>query len=96
MLRGLQLRHLTHFIQVAREGAVRKAALSLNISQPAVTRSIKELERIIGLRLFERSRTGVILNTNGQSLLRHAERAVAELNAASAALDALKVGEQAE
>jgi DNA-binding transcriptional LysR family regulator len=94
MLRRLQLRHLTHFIQVAREGAVRKAALSLNISQPAITRSIKELEQILGLRVFERSRRGVVINSNGQSLLRHAERAMAELNAASAALAALKLGEQ--
>jgi DNA-binding transcriptional LysR family regulator len=94
MLRRLQLRHLTHFIQVAREGAVRKAALTLNISQPAVTRSIKELEQILGLRVFERSRRGVALNANGQSLLLHAERAMAELNAASAVLDALKLGEQ--
>jgi DNA-binding transcriptional LysR family regulator len=94
MLPRIQLRHLAHFIQVAREGTVRKAAAALNISQPAVTRSIKELEHILGSKFFERSSRGVALTAGGQSLLRHAELAFAELNAAVATLDALKHGEQ--
>lgn len=78
----LQLRHLHCFLAVARLGHLGRAAQALSISQPAVTKTLADLEDLLGLRLFERGRRGARLTPAGQGFLRHAHQVMATLDQA--------------
>ena len=54
----IKFRHLQCFLAVMQFGSVQRAADSLSITQPAVSKTIGELESILGVRLFERGRRG--------------------------------------
>lgn len=81
---------LKTFVTVHREGGFSNAAAALNRSQPAISRRIALLEEELGAPLFERVAGGVTLSAAGRQLLAHAERALAALGDASAAIAALK------
>lgn len=70
---SFDIKHLTAFISVAREGSLGRAAHALNITQPALSRTIRRLEDQVGAPLFERYTTGMVLTPAGQALLPHAE-----------------------
>lgn len=90
----LRLRQLIYFLEAARNGSLAKAADALNVSQPAVTKTIRELETTLDAQLFLRSRGGVVLTACGEALFDHATAAVAELNAGLNRIKALKKGEE--
>ncbi|RDH95893.1 pca operon transcription factor PcaQ [Caldimonas thermodepolymerans] len=98
LLHRLQLRHLHCFLAVARLGNLRRAAESLAVTQPAVTKTLAELEDILGVALFVRSRRGAALTPQGHEFLRHANTVVSLLGEAvdsisgSRARPALRVG----
>ena len=54
-----KVRHLQTFVEVARQKSVVKAATGLHITQPAVTKSIRELEQILGVAVIERDGRGI-------------------------------------
>ncbi len=56
-----------------------KVAASINVSQPAISKTLCELERGLGLRLFERTARGVVPTAYGQCLIRHARTLLSEL-----------------
>ncbi len=66
-------RALTTFHAICAAGSISGAARELNISQPSVSNTIARLERRLGVLLFERSRTGIILTPEGTALRRKAE-----------------------
>ncbi|MEG3167951.1 LysR family transcriptional regulator [Sphingomonas sp. LB3N6] len=66
-------RGLRTYLAVCREGSISAAARQLNISQPAVSVTIAQLERASGGILFERSRSGIMLTAAGIALLHRAE-----------------------
>jgi DNA-binding transcriptional LysR family regulator len=66
----LQLRHAA---SLAQHGSFRRAAATLRISQPALTKSIQTLESKLGVKLFERRRDGVIPTEFGKLALKHAQ-----------------------
>ena len=68
------LDQLQTFLAVTRLGGVRRAAVALNITQPAVTARIKNLEDALACPLFERTSGGMKLTKRGELLLAHAER----------------------
>ncbi len=68
-LTGLSLRQLTYFVVTAEMGQVAKAAAELNISQPAITASIRDLERLLGARVFNRTSSGMNLTPYGKRVL---------------------------
>lgn len=82
----VKLRHLQTFAEVARQQSVVKAADSLNISQPAVTKTIRELEEALGVDLFERDGRGIRITRHGEVFLRHA---VASLTALRQGIDSV-------
>ena len=88
----MQSRLLRHFLAVAEKRNITSAAESLNISQPAITRSIRQLEYIIGVSLFERLPTGVALTRQGEILARRAKLMDLEYRHALAEISALEQG----
>jgi DNA-binding transcriptional LysR family regulator len=68
----VDFRHLRAFIAVADESSVTRAADRLHISQPPLSRHIRQLEEELGLRLFVRHRHGVTLTDAGRQLLKEA------------------------
>lgn len=69
----MELRVLRYFLEVAREGNVTHAAQRLHISQPTLSRQIKELEDELGKKLFTRSNYSVHLTEEGMLLRKRAE-----------------------
>jgi DNA-binding transcriptional LysR family regulator len=87
--RSVNFTHLLAFFEVARAGSVSGGAERLRVSQPAVTREIRELEERLGLTLFDRLPRGVALTEAGALLFDYAERIFALSGAAQAELKEL-------
>lgn len=75
----MKLHHLRDFIAIAHASSVRGAARSLGLAQPALTRSLRELEKEVGASLVERHPRGVVLTDAGSAFLARASAAVEEL-----------------
>jgi len=73
----LTLRQVRYFIATADAGKVSQAAAEMNVSQSTVTTAIKELEKELGTRLFERRSNGLDLTYEGHRFLQHAHQIVA-------------------
>lgn len=73
----IRFRHLRSFIEVARQKSVGRAADVLGVTQPAVTKTIRELEEILGKKLLEKEGRGVRITRHGEVFLRHAGASVA-------------------
>src|SRR3984885_7680796 len=71
-LSRIRLRHLSCFVVVAQERTLARAAERLHLSQPAVSKTLTELERLAGHPLVERSRAGTRLTEAGERFLRYA------------------------
>lgn len=69
----LEYRQLLHLLEVSKAGSFSAAAASLNMSQPALSNSIAQLERKVRAKVLERGRNGTALTDAGQLLVRHAE-----------------------
>ncbi|MDA3846275.1 MAG: LysR family transcriptional regulator [Vallitaleaceae bacterium] len=77
----MNLEYYRTFYQVAKDGNITKAAKSLFISQPAVSKTIKTLEEQLGCNLFVRTPSGVVLTTEGSALYKQVEIALQHINA---------------
>ncbi|MEO6349298.1 MAG: LysR family transcriptional regulator [Candidatus Limnocylindrales bacterium] len=73
----MELRQLECFVTVATEGTYAAAADRLSIAQPALWRRVQELERELGVALFERAGRRVRLTTDGQTILDQATATLA-------------------
>jgi LysR family pca operon transcriptional activator len=91
----IRLRHIACFLEVARLRSMAGAAEALNISQPAATKTIQELEQLLGGQLFDRSRRRLALTAFGEVFFRYASTSLAALrqgiDAARGAQDAAMV-----
>ena len=83
----IRLRHLHTFVAVAQQGTLGRAAETLNLSQPALSKTLNELEQLTGTRLFERGRLGAQLTLVGEQFLTHAVTVLDALNSAGQALN---------
>ena len=73
----MELRHLRYFLAVAREGNVTRAAASLHVTQPTLSRQLADLEQELGRELLLRESRGVTLTDDGMWLRKRAEEIVA-------------------
>ncbi|MBM7060383.1 LysR family transcriptional regulator [Pseudomonas sp. UL073] len=90
------LRQLRHFVAVAEHGHFARAAAAINLSQPALSRSIQALEANLGCNLFDRGARNITLTAHGQLVLEHARRLLAgsrALHNAVSQLGNLQAGE---
>lgn len=84
------LEHYKTFYTVAKLGNISDAAEKLFISQPAVTKSIKNLENSIGITLFHRSSRGVKLTYEGELVFNYVEKALLNIADGEKIIDKLK------
>ena len=91
-MRIMDLRQLEYFLRVAQRRNISIAAAELSITQPSLTKSIKLLEKSLGVRLFDRLARGVELTDYGQTLLRHAEAVHMQVGDASSEIAAMRSG----
>jgi DNA-binding transcriptional LysR family regulator len=75
----VELRHLRAFEAVARLHSFTHAADELNITQPALSRTIQQLEEALGVKLLDRSSRHVEMTQAGRTFFEHVERVLAEL-----------------
>lgn len=80
--RHLRLRHVICFLETARLGSLTGASLALRVSQPAVSKTIRELEDMLGVELFERAGRRLALTDAGRLYQNHAGAALADLERA--------------
>lgn len=80
MDRRIRLRHIQAFAEIVRQGSLKRAAEVLFLTQPAISRTIAELEEIVGARLLIRSRRGVSLTPQGEFFHGHALNALGALS----------------
>ncbi len=88
----MDVRQLSHFVGVANHGSFTKAAAGLNISQPALTRSVRLLEDELGVSLLLRTPQGVELTQHGDSFFRHASLILNSVKNAKAEIEFGKEG----
>ena len=75
---NLTLRQLEYFVAVADHRSFQRAAKSCAVSQPGLSAQLAQLEEQLGARLFERSRSGVLITRAGSALLGRARRVLLE------------------
>lgn len=77
--RRIKFRHIQCFVEICREHSLKLAAEKLFLTQPAISKTLKELEEIVGTTLLLRSRSGVELTRHGEVFLHFAEMSLAAL-----------------
>jgi len=88
----LKTRQLLLLVALAEEGNIHRAAQVLNMTQPAASKLLKDLEDVLEVPLFDRMPRGMKPTWYGETMIRHARIALASLNQAHDELQALKVG----
>jgi DNA-binding transcriptional LysR family regulator len=72
----VELRHLRYFVAVAEEGSFLRAARRMHVAQPALSKQIRDLEREVGVKLFERLPRGARMTRAGEQFLSNARPAL--------------------
>jgi LysR family transcriptional regulator of abg operon len=85
----IKLNQLDVLLEVAAQGSIGKAARALHLTQPAISKTIQEMETEIGMPILQRSSRGVTLNEYGLVLLRHARDIDRSLHQARDEIDSL-------
>ena len=70
----MEFRDLQYFTVVAEHGNLRRAAEAIGISQPALSKTLRRLEKSAGTKIVERTPKGVELTAMGNALMTHAKR----------------------
>lgn len=88
----LKIKQLRLLVAVAQYGSIQHAARELQVSQPAATKLIQDLELDFEVKLFERTNRGVIPTAYGEAMIRHAKLIIAQVSNAAQELDDLTEG----
>ncbi len=89
---GLKLNHLRMIVTIEDHGQISAAAETMNMSQPAASRMLSEMESIVKSPLYERVARGVVLTPFGLALAKRARKILLELREAGRELGALRTG----
>lgn len=76
----MNILHMKYAVEVARLGSLNKAAESLLIAQPNISRSIKELEQDLGISIFSRSAKGMLLTAEGEEFIGFAQSILKQID----------------
>jgi DNA-binding transcriptional LysR family regulator len=90
----MELRHLRYFVTVAEEENVTRAARRLHVSQPPLSRQVRDLERELGVSLFDRGANGVRLTEAGQTFLVEARAVLQRADEAVELVQAVAAGKR--
>lgn len=93
---SMELRHLRYFVAAAEAENVSRAALRLHVSQPALSRQIRDLESELGFPLFERSAKSVRLTEAGKAFLPEAQAVLGRVEEAVKTAKAAATGRRLE
>ncbi|MFE2098429.1 LysR family transcriptional regulator [Streptomyces sp. NPDC059468] len=94
MTMDVHARDLRYFVAVAEELHFTRAAEQLYVSQPALSKQIRALERQLGAELLQRDQHGVALTAVGEALLPHARLVLAAWEEGAAAVEAAKAAQR--
>jgi len=83
----MELRHIKYFLTASHEKSINRAAKELRVSQPAVSRQIRDLENELGVKLFERDSRGLTLTKEGEMAVVFAEDLLCRVTTMKAALN---------
>lgn len=92
MVLPIRVRHLEIFLAVAEAGSMQRAARACHLSQPAITKLIRELEGIFGVPLLERGRRGVTVTECGQALVDRSRLILNDVSETAAELSTIDSG----
>ena len=76
----MNILHMKYAVEVARLGSLNKAAETLLIAQPNISRSIKELEADLGITIFNRSAKGMVLTPEGEEFISYAQSILRQID----------------
>lgn len=76
----MNILHMKYAVEVARLGSLNKAAETLLIAQPNISRSIKELEADLGITIFKRSAKGMVLTPEGEEFIQYAQSILKQID----------------
>lgn len=80
LLARLRFRHLQLVAEIERTGSLSKSATALNLTQPALSKSLKEVEAILGFPIFLRGSRGLQKTAQGEIVMRGASLLISELH----------------
>jgi len=95
LLRRLRMKHFLLLSELGRHGTLGAASEALALTQPALSKMLREIELAFGARLFERGRRGVEPNTLGRAAIRHARTMIGEVGLLADELQAMDSGASA-
>ncbi|WP_116133317.1 pca operon transcription factor PcaQ [Tropicimonas sp. IMCC34043] len=87
MHRRIKIRHLQALVEIVRQRSLKRAAERLYLTQPAISRSLAELEDIVGARLLERGRAGIALTPQGEHFHGFAQKSLSALELGIAGIE---------
>lgn len=90
----LKIRHLVLVTTIADEGTLVRTAQSLHVTQPVITRGLREVEDLLGVELFERMPRGVKPTAYGRAFIDRARSILAELRTADEEMRLLQTGQR--
>lgn len=77
----IDIRHLEVVDAISRAGSATRAARTLRVTQPAVSQALQQLEERMGVQLFERMHTGMVITGEGKRVLAAARAVIQTLSA---------------
>ena len=93
--RQIKIRHLSAFVETVRCGSLKVAGERIFLTQPTISKTLKDLENILGVTLLHRGRGGISLTREGAVFRKFAEQGLAAVGHGLASLDALSAGRAA-
>ncbi len=88
----IKIRHISAFVEITRRGSLKQAAEVIHLTQPAISKTLKELEDILDTRLLDRDRAGIRLTPAGEVFQQFAEMSLGALQQGISGVDQIRKG----